>query len=162
MTDPARFRQAMAQFASGVTVVTTVKEGVPSGLTASSFASLSIEPPLLLVCLQKTLGAHRIIEETGIFAVNVLASRQLDIGRRFAGLQPETSDRFTGTEWMTAVTGSPVLPGCLAWADCRVWNIYDGGDHSIFVGAVEEVSASDDGEPLLYHNRLWGRGLFGE
>jgi flavin reductase (DIM6/NTAB) family NADH-FMN oxidoreductase RutF len=162
MTDPARFRQAMAQFASGVTVVTTVKDGVPSGLTASSFASLSIEPPLLLVCLQKTLGAHRIIEETGIFAVNVLASRQLDIGRRFAGLQPETSDRFTGTEWMTAVTGSPVLPGCLAWADCRVWNIYDGGDHSIFVGAVEEVSASDDGEPLLYHNRLWGRGLFRE
>ncbi len=162
MTDPARFRQAMAQFASGVTVVTTVKDGVPSGLTASSFASLSIEPPLLLVCLQKTLGAHRIIEETGIFAVNVLASRQLDIGRRFAGLQPETSDRFTGTEWMTAVTGSPVLPGCLAWADCRVWNIYDGGDHSIFVGSVEEVSASDDGEPLLYHNRLWGRGLFRE
>lgn len=162
MIDAQEFREAMAQFASGVTVVTTALRGEPFGLTASSFASLSLYPPLVLVCLSRALNSHRIIEESGVFAVNILSVRQVEVGRRFAGMIPEVSERFAGIEWTAAKTGSPLLPGCLAWADCRVRNVYDGGDHSIFVGDVSEVGTGEGGEPLLYHNRLWGRGLFGE
>lgn len=152
----------MAQFASGVTVVTTIQEGRPFGLTASAFASLSLEPPLLLVCLSKGVSAHKVIDETGIFAVNILSDGQLDVGMRFAGLQPGISDRFAGIDWTRGKTGAPILAGCLAWADCRVSNIFEGGDHSIFVGAIQDVNAVTSGEPLLYHNRRWGRGLFGQ
>ena len=160
--DPWQLRQAMAQFATGVTVVTTIEGSEPRGLTASSFASLSMAPPLVLVCLSKRLDAHQIIESTGIFAVNILSARQVDLGMRFAGLMPEVNDRFEGIDWTTASTGAPLLPGCLAWVDCRLRNVYEGGDHSIFVGEVQDVGVTDEGEPLLYHNRLWGRGLFGE
>lgn len=160
--DPWQLRQAMAQFATGVTVVTTIEGGEPRGLTASSFASLSMAPPLVLVCLSRRLDAHHIIENTGIFAVNILSARQVDLGMRFAGLMPEVNNRFEGIDWTTAATGSPLLPDCLAWVDCRLRNVYGGGDHSIFVGEVQDVGVTEGGEPLLYHNRLWGRGLFGE
>jgi flavin reductase (DIM6/NTAB) family NADH-FMN oxidoreductase RutF len=152
----------MAQFASGVTVVTTSRNGKPFGLTASSFASLSLDPPLVLVCLSRTLSTYEVIEAAGVFAVNILSANQRELGRRFAGLHPAIHDRFEEVEWTPSQNGSPLLPGCLAWADCRVRNIYDGGDHSIFVGAVEDAGVTGAGEPLLYHNRLWGRGLFGE
>jgi flavin reductase (DIM6/NTAB) family NADH-FMN oxidoreductase RutF len=160
--DGLQFRQAMAQFASGVTVVTTTRDGKPYGLTASSFASLSLDPPLVLVCLSRTLSTYEIIEGAGAFAVNILSSHQLEVARRFAGLHPSLIDRFDEVEWTPSKNGSPLLPGCLAWVDCRIRNIYDGGDHSIFVGAVEDAGVTGVGDPLLYHNRLWGRGLFGE
>jgi flavin reductase (DIM6/NTAB) family NADH-FMN oxidoreductase RutF len=162
MIDGLQFRQAMAQFASGVTVVTATRDGKPYGLTASSFASLSLDPPLVLVCLSRTLSTYEIIEGAGVFAVNILSAHQLEVARRFAGLHPSPIDRFDQVEWTPSKNGSPLLPGCLAWVDCRIRNIYDGGDHSIFVGAVEDAGVTGAGDPLLYHNRLWGRGLFGE
>lgn len=161
--DPWTLRQAMAQFATGVTVVTTVEGGRPYGLTASSFASLSMDPPLVLVCLSKRLETHGTIEKSGVFAINILSAAQREHGMRFAGMLPGVEDRFDGVEWTAAATGSPLLAGCLSWVDCRVWKIHDGGDHSIFVGDVQAVGVSESGEPpLLYHNRLWGRGLFEE
>ncbi len=155
--DPADFKRAMSQFASGVTVVTTLYGQTPLGVTASSFTSLSLEPPLVLVSLNKKLFTHKAITESGVFAVNVLSAQQLEIGMRFAGLKPEITDRFAGLKTQTAVTGCPLLPDSLAWVDCALWATYDGGDHTIFVGEVRDLSVSDLDMPLLYHNRLWRR-----
>lgn len=151
------FKRAMGQFASGVTVVTTLHGRTPIGVTASSFTSLSLDPPLVLVSLNKRLFTHNVIAESGVFAVNVLAAHQLELGMRFAGMRPEITDRFAGLQTVTAVTGSPLLPDSLAWVDCAVWAMYDGGDHTIFVGEVRDLSVSDLDMPLLYHNRLWRR-----
>lgn len=154
---PERFKRAMAQFASGVTVVTTQANGRPVGMTASSFSSLSLEPPLVLVSINKRLFTHSAITDSGRFAVNVLSAHQRDLGLRFAGMLPNITDRFAGLETFSAVTGCPLLPGTLAWVDCTVWASYDGGDHTIFVGEVQAVDVSDLDTPLLYHNRLWRR-----
>ncbi len=154
---PNDFKRAMAQFASGVTVVTTRYNDTPLGVTASSFTSLSLDPPLVLVSLAKRLFTHKAIAESGVFAVNVLAAHQLELGMRFAGLRPQHPDRFAGLPTTTAVTGCPLLPDTLAWVDCTVWAMYDGGDHTIFVGEVQDLSVSDLDMPLLYHNRLWRR-----
>jgi hydroxymethylglutaryl-CoA lyase len=151
------FKRAMGQFASGVTVVTTKHGDAPIGITASSFTSLSVNPALVLVSLDKKLFTHNVIAESGFFAVNVLSARQLEIGMRFAGMKPEIKNRFEGLQTHTAVTGSPLLPDSLAWIDCKVWNMYDGGDHTIFVGEVKDISVSELDTPLLYHNRLWRR-----
>jgi hydroxymethylglutaryl-CoA lyase len=155
--DPNDFKRALAQFASGVTVVTTKHGTTPIGITASSFTSLSLDPPLVLVSLNKKLFTHNVIAESGFFAVNVLSARQLDLGMRFAGMKPEIKDRFAGLNIHTAVTGAPLLPDSLAWVDCTVWAMYDGGDHTIFVGEVKDLAVSDFDIPLLYHNRLWRR-----
>ncbi|HEY5728625.1 MAG TPA: hydroxymethylglutaryl-CoA lyase [Anaerolineales bacterium] len=155
--DPNDFKRAMGQFASGVTVVTTKHGDTPIGITASSFTSLSLNPPLVLVSLDKKLFTHNVIAESGFFAVNVLSSRQLELGMRFAGMKPEIKDRFAGLDIHTAETGAPLLPNSLAWVDCKIWNMYDGGDHTIFVGEVKALSVSDLDMPLLYHNRLWRR-----
>ncbi len=155
--NPSDFKRALSQFASGVTVVTTRHGQSPIGVTASSFTSLSLEPPLVLVSLNKKLFTHNVIAESGVFAINVLSAQQLEIGMRFAGLKPEITDRFAGLKTQTAVTGCPLLPDSLAWVDCTVWAMYDGGDHTIFVGEVKDLSVSDLDMPLLYHNRLWRR-----
>ncbi len=155
--DPQVFKQAMSQFASGVTVVTTVHEGKRYGLTASSFSSLSLDPPLVLVCLARKTKAHGVVEKSGVFAVNVLAAEQLEFGMRFAGLLSGLQDRFQGIETTSAATGSPLLPGVMSWVDCKLWSRYDGGDHSIFVGEVIDLAATAADTPLLYHNRLWRR-----
>ena len=154
---PNDFKRAMGQFASGVTVVTTKHGDTPIGITASSFTSLSLNPPLVLVSLDKKLFTHNVIAESGFFAVNVLSARQLELGMRFAGMKPEIKDRFAGLDIHTSETGAPLLPNSLAWVDCKVWNMYDGGDHTIFVGEVKDLSVSDLDMPLLYHNRLWRR-----
>jgi hydroxymethylglutaryl-CoA lyase len=155
--DPTDFKRAMGQFASGVTVVTTKHGETPVGVTASSFTSLSLDPPLVLVSLNKKLFTHNVIAESGVFAVNVLSARQWELGMRFAGMKPEIKDRFAGLGTITAATGSPILPDSLAWVDCTVWAMYDGGDHTIFVGEVKDLSVSEADMPLLYHNRLWRR-----
>jgi hydroxymethylglutaryl-CoA lyase len=151
------FRQALSKFASGVTVITSRHGETPIGITASSFSSLSVAPPLILVAVHKNLFTHKVISESGSFAVNVLGASQVELGMRFAGMQPDVDDRFADLAVHTAVTGSPLLPGCMAWIDCEVWAVYDGGDHSIFVGEVKALETSNLDSPLLYHDRLWRR-----
>lgn len=155
--DSQSFKEALSQFASGVTVVTTHLDGRNFGLTVSAFTSLSLDPPLVLVCLDRRLQTHKVIEKSKIFAVNILGEHQLEFGKRFAGLRPEVMDRFEGLECAKAVTGSPILPECLGWIDCSLWRVYEGGDHSIFVGEVLASSAVGLVPPLLYHNRDWRR-----
>ncbi|WP_420630146.1 hydroxymethylglutaryl-CoA lyase [Candidatus Leptofilum sp.] len=155
--DHTEFKKALSQFATGVTVVTTVHNGTPIGITASSFSSLSLEPPLVLVSLSKKLFTHNVIADSGSFAVNILGATQRELGMRFAGMIPGVEDRFAGVAVGTAVTGCPILTQAIAWLDCRVWEMYDGGDHTIFVGEVVDVASSDKDTPLLYHSRLWRR-----
>jgi flavin reductase (DIM6/NTAB) family NADH-FMN oxidoreductase RutF len=153
--DSQAFKDVMSQFASGVTVVTTQLNGQHFGLTVSAFTSLSLDPPLVLICLDKKVHAHGIIEQSKVFAVNILRSDQVEVGIRFAGLRPEIQDRFEGMTCGTGVTGSPILPNCLGWIDCNLWERYDGGDHTIFVGEVLASCLTGSAGPLLYHNRAW-------
>lgn len=156
--EPQAFKEAMAHWASGVTVVTTLAGEQPVGITASSFSSVSLTPPQILICVGKHLFTHRAILESGIFAVNILGEEHLEWGMRFAGMIPELEDRFAGLNVATAESGCPLLMDALAWLDCRVNQAYDGGDHTIFVGEVLATQASDERAPIIYFNRNW-RGL---
>ncbi|MCC6454292.1 MAG: flavin reductase family protein [Caldilineaceae bacterium] len=156
--DPQDFRTTMAQWASGVTIVTSVHNGQRVGITASSFSSLSLEPARVLICVAKRLYTHQVILESQVFAVNILAATQQELGLRFAGLLPEAADRFAGIDVFTAETGSPLLPDVLGWLDCRLYAAYDGGDHTIFVGEVVALGAAGEMEandPILYYKRQW-------
>ena len=153
--DPQIFRETMAHWASGVTVVTTQVYDQRIGITGSSFASLSLNPPQILVCINKKLHAHAAIQTSGNFAVNILGIEHQAWGMRFAGMFPELTDRFEGIESYTAVTGSPILSGVLGWLDCEVREAFDGGDHTIFVGEVVATAARAEGAPILYYKRQW-------
>jgi flavin reductase (DIM6/NTAB) family NADH-FMN oxidoreductase RutF len=152
--DLQEFKNALAHWASGVTIVTTLAEGKPVGITASSLTSVSVEPPQILICVGRRLFTHGAIGASGIFAVNILSVAQEGWGKRFAGLLPEMGDRFVGIDWTTAQTGCPILPNVLGWLDCRLRHTYDGEDHSIFVGEVV-AAGYKRGAPLLYFNRSW-------
>lgn len=153
--DAQAFKEVMAHWATGVTVVTTLVAGQPVGITVSSFASVSLEPPQILICINKRLQSNESILQNGFFAVNILGATQQEWGLIFAGMQPTVADRFAGIAWETAETGAPILPGVLGWFDCRVHHAYDGGDHTIFVGDVLASGAQREGTPLLYYNRNW-------
>jgi flavin reductase (DIM6/NTAB) family NADH-FMN oxidoreductase RutF len=157
--DAQTFKNTLAQWASGVTVLTTrlQEDGVDQmiGITASSFSSVSLEPARVLVCVSRRLHTHGVIERSGNFAVNILGTDHLEWGMRFAGMIPEVEDRFAGIDWTTAVTGAPILPGVSGWVDCRLAHAYDGGDHTIFVGDVLAAGSTAEKSPLLYFNRHW-------
>jgi flavin reductase (DIM6/NTAB) family NADH-FMN oxidoreductase RutF len=156
MIDESEFRRVVGHFATGVAVVTSCREdGSPCGMTASAVASLSLDPTLVLVCIDRASASHRWIESAGVYAVNVLeGSRGETLARRFA--TAGAADRFTGTAWRTDRTGSPVLEDALAWLDCRVDSAVPAGDHTIFVGEVLSGDARE-GNPLLYYRGGYGR-----
>jgi flavin reductase len=145
--DPAKQRKIMGQFATGVTVVTTGGKAGAHGLTANAVASLSLDPPLVLVAVEKKAHSLDFLKANRCFAVNILRLEQEEISRRFATPGPKS---FTGLALLAAVTEAPILADCLAYADCRVVEILPGGDHEIFVG---EIVAGDihEGLPLLYY-----------
>jgi flavin reductase (DIM6/NTAB) family NADH-FMN oxidoreductase RutF len=141
------FRAALSRFPSGVTVVTTCDaEGRFHGITVSAFCSLSLDPPRVLICIEKTTGSHEALLESKAFIVHMLSAEQRDISERFAST---IENKFEGIDIETGLDGIPVLLGCIANLECRVTNSYDGGDHSIFVGEVEK-STVHDGDPILY------------
>jgi len=154
--DPNELRRVMGHFATGVTVVTATDAelGQPFGLTANAVASVSLEPPLVLACVEAGSDTHPRIRAAGAFAISVLAADQEALARRFAG--GEAADKFRDVAYRREVTGAPVLEGALAWVDCRLWAEYPGGDHTIFVG---EVVAGDAraGEPLIFFRGGYGR-----
>lgn len=141
------FRSAMSRFASSVTVVTTkTEDNELSGITVSAFSSVSLDPPLILVCIDKRASFHDVLEKGRYFAVNILAEDQELVSRRFASKEP---DRFTGLAYKEGVTGMPLLDGALASIECRVVHSYAGGDHTIVVGEVESAAVAE-GKPLAY------------
>lgn len=148
--DAMEYRRVIGRFPTGVTVVTTCDgAGEPFGLTASSLASVSLEPLYLLVCIGTGSRSHDVVAEGEHFAVNVLGADSADLSRRFALADP--ADRFDGIAWRREVTGSPVLDRAVAWLDCRVAQLHDAGDHTIVVGEVLGCDADDRAEPLVYH-----------
>jgi flavin reductase len=155
--DIGTFKQAMSRFATGVTVVTTHHNGENFGITVNAFCSVSLDPMLVLISIGKPLFTHDQIEQSGVFAVNVLSLEQRRWADRFAGRDPAVIDRWEDIAFTTASTGSPILPGCLSWIDCSVEHIYDGGDHTLFVGRVLAAHAGGQGEPLLYFMSKWSR-----
>ncbi len=155
--DDQTFKEALRQWVAGVTVVTTKHDDTLHGMTASSFTSVSLNPHLILVALGKHLYTHELIEKSGIFAANILHTGQLEWAKRFAGMYPDIEDRFFDIDHTTAKTGAPILPGVVAWVDCQVEHAYAAGDHTIYVGRVVAAAGSGGNDPLLYHNRTWGK-----
>lgn len=149
------FRDALRHFPAGVTVVTikTRDSARPHGLTVSAFASVSPDPPMILVCIDHRSTSHSLMERSGtVFAVNILPENEAEISNRFAWGEEET--RFDIGEWETAVTGAPVLKNSLAWLDCTIYSRHHAGTHTIYVGEVEASSVPHaDGKPLIYWNR---------
>jgi len=144
---PIEFRTALRSFATGVTVVTTRdREGRPSGLTASAFASVSLDPPLVLICVDHAATAHPDLRERGWFAVNILRREQEALSRRFA---VSGGDKFGGVSYHEGRTGLPLLDGSLATLECRIVEAHEAGDHTIFIAQVETASVTE-GRPLVY------------
>lgn len=145
--NPDDFRAALSRFPSGITVVTSrAAPGDLHGITVSAFCSVSLAPPLILVCIEKTTGSHYAIKESGVFVVNILAAGQDELSERFS---LPTADKFTGIGFREGIGGVPVLDEGLVALECRLANAFDGGDHTIFVAEVENV-AIRDGNPLVY------------
>lgn len=155
--DSQQYKNTLARWASGVTVVTTLDGAEWKGVTASSFTSVSLEPPLVMICLIKRLYTHKLILECKRFAVNILSQDQMEIGKLFAGMKPEIQDRFERLNCFTALTGCPILPETVGWVDCELRQTYEGGDHSIFLGEVVASGIGTGEAPLLYFNRTWGQ-----
>jgi 3-hydroxy-9,10-secoandrosta-1,3,5(10)-triene-9,17-dione monooxygenase reductase component len=145
---PEEFRRALSAYATGVTVVTAVGPGGPSGATANSVTSLSLEPPMMLACLDRGSRTLTSVRAQGRFGVNALAAGQGELARRFSGKHPEP-DKWDGVEWSEREE-LPRLAGALVWVACELRDLIDGGDHLILTGNVIEAEAGD-GEPLLFH-----------
>ncbi|MFI8267517.1 flavin reductase family protein [Streptomyces rubiginosohelvolus] len=152
---PAEFRRVLGHFASGVTVVTARDADGPTGFACQSFASLSLDPPLVSFMVARTSTTWPRIARAGVFCVNVLGAEQSALCRGFA---VSGSDKFAGVAYGDApATGSPLLDSVPAWIDCRIHAVHTGGDHLIVVGRVEALGAEEEGEPLLFHRGAFGR-----
>ena len=147
------YKQALSRWTTGVTIVTARAGERVHGMTVSAFNEVSLDPPLVLVCADKSSNTHPVIEEGGCFAVNILAVGQEELSSRFASKRDEWR-RFEGLDWQTASTGAPILPDSVVGLDCRVVAAHDAGDHVIYVGDVAEARVHG-GEPLLYHEGVY-------
>ncbi|BEL08089.1 hypothetical protein Q0Z83_062800 [Actinoplanes sichuanensis] len=153
--DSTTFRSVLGQWPSGVCLVTTVGPHGMHGMTASSFSSVSLDPPMVSVCLGNHLPSRALLGAAGRFAISFLGRDQAHIGRRFAGQDRSVTDRFAGLDWTITPNGCPVLSEAVAWLDCTVAHAYPGGDHTIFVGAVTGAALPRVTAPLLFHSRNW-------
>ena len=157
MVDPQTMRDTLRFWASSVSVVTTASAERRAGMTVSAFNSLSLEPPMILVCLYKESSTAQLLQETGIFAVSFLGEQHASVSDRFAGRIPlaDKEDRFLGVSTLTAVTGAPILAEALAWLDCRVHAQHDGSTHWIVIGEVLATGRGSSTAPLVYYDRQY-------
>lgn len=156
--DTKLFRQVMGHFATGVTVITTRRGDEKHGMTANAVCSVSLDPLLILVCIDKKAHMHRYLQTTDIFAVNILTEDQEALSRWFANDDRiYAPDPFGGTPHHTGVTGAPLIDGCIAHLDCRVAGRYDAGDHTIFLGKVEAAKIDGERRPLLFYKGRYAR-----
>ncbi|MBN9098823.1 MULTISPECIES: flavin reductase family protein [unclassified Pseudonocardia] len=150
---PARMREVLGHFASGIVVVTAATPDGPIGFTCQSFASLSLDPPLVSFAPARTSSTWPRIREVGRFCVNVLADHHEDLSAAFAR---SGTDKFAGVAWAAGPSGAPVLDGACAWVDCSLAEEYDGGDHTIVLGRVHDLDADGARLPLLFHRGAYG------
>lgn len=146
--EPADFRKAMGSFAAGVTVVTACHEGRLVGTTVSAFSSVSMDPPLVMVCLKRDSRTLATLSLARTFCVNILAREQGDLAYRFA--KSGADDRFALTAVEAGVCGAPLLDGCVASVECELHAAHDGGDHEILLGRVLRVVTDEAKTPLVY------------
>jgi 3-hydroxy-9,10-secoandrosta-1,3,5(10)-triene-9,17-dione monooxygenase reductase component len=134
-------------FASGVTVVTSMSDGSPVGMTCQSFSSVSLEPPLVMFCPAKTSRAWPLMQRAGFFCVNFLSADQSEVSQAMA---TKGNDKYDGIAWRQAATGAPLLDGVIGFVDCTVHSVHEAGDHYVVLGRVRELGFGEDGKPLLY------------
>ena len=149
--DPALFRQVAASFASGVTIVTTGSKGDFHGMTVSAFTSLSVDPTLVLVCIDRGAETLPFLQRTGRFNISILTTDQEQLSRQFATKGSPQSHGLTDVDYYLGKSGLPLLRDALAYFECRTTQQYDGGDHVIFTGEVEAAGLSEEGDPLAYY-----------
>lgn len=153
--DARKFRNALGNFATGICVVTTARcDALPIGMTINSFASVSLEPPLVLWSIQNSSDCLRAFTESDRFAINVLASDQENLSQQYA---MRGGHELTPAHYSLGRTGSPVLKGALNTFECKVWARYPGGDHQIIVGEVLELKSRPTGRPLVFHQGKYAR-----
>ncbi len=150
-----KYREALRYFPAGVTIVTikSPSQETPHGLTVSAFASISPEPPIIMIAIDHRASGHELLQEEGaVFAVNILSQEKSELSNRFAWIKDE--DRFAVGNWGTAVTGAPILQDALAWLDCTINKRYEAGTHTIYLGLVQASATPRSGTPpLIYWNR---------
>lgn len=158
--DSLTYRKVLGQFATGITIVTTtLPSGEPWAMTANSFTSISLDPPIVLVSVSHGLTTNEAIRRTGAFAVNILRSDQIELARRYSQRE-RPPNQFGDVTLLQSVTGTPILEGCLGWVDCRLVDQSEQGDHTVFYGGVEAIDLSEHiGDPLLYYNSTYVRIL---
>lgn len=152
--DSARYRQVLGHYPTGVVVIAAQSDGGAVGVAIGSFTSLSLDPPLVLFCVDKGSGSWPIIEASGRFCVNVLAEDQEHLSRRFGGPLVE---RFVGVGWHAAPSGSPIIDGILAWIDCEIVRVEEGGDHWVVIARVMALDVEHEGAPLVFFRGGYGR-----
>ena len=146
--DRNELRRVMGHFATGVTIITTTsKDGVPAGLTANSFTSVSLDPPLVLVAVDKKADSWPYFEESKVFTVNVLNDEQETLSRKFA---VSGGDKFQGVAYHAGANGVPILDGALAYLECKLYATYDGGDHTLHLGLIEQAETRE-AKPLIFY-----------
>ncbi len=150
--DAARYREIIGQFVTGVTVVTTAVDGWLHGITVSAFTSVSLEPLLLLISVDKTTYAHQQLAKATHFGVNILAAEQEEVSNLFASKAEPERGRLRGAAYhLIRPNGTPVLEGCLAYLECAVADRCAGGDHTIFIGEVLDAAVVSEAAPLLFY-----------
>ncbi|MDT7891898.1 MAG: flavin reductase family protein [Thermoproteota archaeon] len=147
-------RLVMRIYPQGVTVVTTKKDNRFFGLTVSAFTSISLDPPLVMVSISKQSSIHNIMLESEFFTINFLAEDQKIVSDIFSG-RVKVKDRFEAVEYFFDKTGCPIIKGVRAYIECKKYSIYDGGDHSIFLGEVINAKKLSDKNPLIYYNQQY-------
>lgn len=149
--DSRLFRNVMGRYATGITVVTVRESGIPHGMTVNSFTSVSLNPLLVLICLDKGAKTTEMLHRTGLFTVNILSAEQINVARRFSESGNE-NDRFTGIDYYHSDSGTPILQNALANLTCSVKETIDGGDHTIYIGEVIDLDYSEvNKQPLVYY-----------
>lgn len=154
--DPQEFRSIIGHFATGVTVITTAAGDELQGMTANGISSLSLDPVLLLICVDKTTHTHRMLEEGGVFTVNILGEHQQAVSSLFAKRNEPEIGTLRGQPFVLGSTGAPRLEDCLAFLECRVVEVLEGGDHSIFLGEVVHEGMVNDVKPLIFFRGRYG------
>lgn len=152
----AEFRKTVGNFATGVTTITTRDtQGNSRDLTANAFASLSLDPPLVVVCVDRRSDTYPALQSVGaVFAVNILAEHQQELSQKFAS--KAGSEKFEGVERHEDKTGAPILEDILAFLECKVVERFDGGDHGVIVGEVENFGVNEGRGPLLFYRGRYG------
>ncbi len=150
-----QLRRAMRAWTTGVAIVTATHEGQQHGMTVNSFTSISLEPPMVSVAMKQLTYTHELVQKSGEFAVTILAADQDYLSDRFAGKMPNLTNRFENLEVETLILDAPLFKGGLAYFNCRVVNTIPVGENTLFVAEVIAASGEGEGEPLVYHNRVF-------